>query len=116
MAENATLMTSGGESTHLLAIVLLMCKTPEGITSSCISHVYTACIYDININADYKKIKIFYIFVCNTLVSRLSAHFGSRTNDMCGRISETPYYTWYQGGSHIKRADRETTDMLLKTG
>jgi len=41
----------------------------------------------------------------STVTSRLSAHFGSQgfwSDKRNVRISETPYYTWNQAGSHIK--------------
>ena len=45
-------------------------------------------------------------------MSRLSTHFGSQgfwSGKRNVRISETPYNTWNQDGSHKKRADHETT-------
>jgi len=59
-------------------------------------------------------------FINFTFTTRLSAHFGSQgvwSDRRNVQTSETPYndMTWYQDGSHTKRADRETTG-LFKTG
>jgi len=51
-------------------------------------------------------------------MSHLPAHFDSQsfwTDKQNEQISETPYYTWYHGGSHTKCTDHKTS-RLLKTG